>query len=794
VSLTELSEAPDHSDGMTVNNDGGIEPAGATAPVNPSKLSKETLFTVLKRWFLTDAEFSGPWRIQAKSDFDFRAGEQWTDVDKALLNAQQRPHIVFNRALTILKAVAGMEINGRHEIQFLPSNNTVTAPNELLSAASKWMAAGCDGEDEESEAFDNCSTCGMGWTENRLCYEDDPAGLYEEESTNPLEMYWDYSCRKKNLKGARRMARAKEMVLSDAMQLFPGYTRGQLDAVWAEGGELDKAVKSIEQKRIRDTDSGSPFDAWDDSTKVLIVEMQWFEREVFYVIADEQTQTKVQISEEAYKRMETNAKALEEKLGHGIKVMPTSARMTRKVYKRAFLGSELLQSGDAPIKGSFSWACITGERDLNKGTWFGLIKIMRDPQMWANKWLSQTLHILNTTAKGGIIAEAEAFDDITEAEEKWAMPDTIVWAAAGALSGANPKIIPKPGGGLTQGYVDLMQFAITSIRDCTGINLELLGQKDINQPGILEAQRKQAGMTVLATLFDSLRRFRKQVGRMRLYFIQTYFSDGRLIRVVGPDGATALPLLRDKTFGEYDVVVDDTPTSPNQKEANWAIIQPLLAIFKEQLMQNPKVFAEMLEYSPLPAKLVEMIKNFVTEAENDPQKKAETEMAKKLVIAAQVASINKDQSTAEMQDAKAGATQATASYDLAMAQHMLANQEFDKLKAHLDVMKTAADARKADADARTSSAKAKTAHIDSHTKLIGALSDHQASKVDGAVKIGQLHNDTVAAHAGAIRDVAAAHKDHATAHRERVGAVVDAMQPVQTDETVNPPPEPVGAK
>ena len=58
------------------------------------------------------------------------------------------------------------------------------------------------------------------------------------------------------------------------------------------------------------------------------------------------------------------------------------------------------------------------------------------------------------------------------------------------------KIVPKPGGGLTQGHVDLMQFAITSIRDCTGINLELLGQKDINQPGILEAQRKQAGMTV----------------------------------------------------------------------------------------------------------------------------------------------------------------------------------------------------------------------------------------------------------------------------------------------------------
>jgi hypothetical protein len=93
--------------------------------------------------------------------------------------------------------------------------------------------------------------------------------------------------------------------------------------------------------------------------------------------------------------------------------------MHRKVYKRAFLGNELLQKGDAPIKGRFSWACITGELDRNKGHWFGLIKTMRDPQMWANKWLSQTLHILNTTAKGGIVGEMDAFADMTEAEEKW---------------------------------------------------------------------------------------------------------------------------------------------------------------------------------------------------------------------------------------------------------------------------------------------------------------------------------------------------------------------------------------
>ncbi len=288
-------------------------------------------------------------------------------------------------------------------------------------------------------------------------------------------------------------------------------------------------------------------------------------------------------------------------------------------------------------------------------------------------------------------------------------------------------------------------------------------------------------MTVLATLFDSLRRFRKQVGRIRLYYVQTYFSDGRLIRVVGPEGAVALPLLRDKTFGEYETIVDDTPTSPNQKEANWAIIAPLLALFKDQLMQNPKVFAEMLEYSPLPARLVEMIKSFVSEAQSDPTKQQEVATAKQLLIAKETSEINKNQSIAEMNNAKAGATQATASYDLAMAQHMLAQGQYEPLKAHLDLMATAAQARKADADARTSEAKAKTGHSDTHAKLIDALSGHQQAQTDHVAKMGALANDTIATHAAATRD-------HAAAHRDRVGAITDALQPIQTDENLNAPP------
>lgn len=751
----------------------------------PSKMSKTGRFGVLKRWVRADAQFSGPWRVQAREDFKFRAGEgQWSDEDKEILRVQKRPIIVFNRALTILKAVAGMEINGRHEIQFLPQNNEDTIPNELLSAASKWMAAGCDGEDEESEAFDNCATCGMGWTENRLSYEDDPQGMYVEESIDPLEMYWDYTCKKRNLTGARRIARAKRIPLSEAIQLFPGYTAEQIDAVWMEDVSNDRSVKSIEEKRRRTEENSDAFEeAYDDTNLVTVVHIQWIEKEIYWLVADPMTNTKSELTDDQYERLRSRFTKI------GIPL--TAARMTRKKYCQSFLGNEELIHGPAPCQTRFIWQCITGELDRDKGTFFGLIKVMRDPQMWANKWLSQTLHILNTTAKGGIVAELDAFEDMREAEEKWAQPDTIVWAQTGAIAGGKGKIMPKPGEGLPAGHIQLMQFAITAIRDCTGINLELLGQQDQNQPGILEAQRKQAGMTVLATLFDSLRRFRKNVGHIRLYYIQNFFSDGRLVRVAGPLAVKALPLLRDKTFGKYDVIIDDAPTSPNQKEANWAVIAPMLAMFKEQLAAKPQLLAAILEYSPLPGQLVEMIKQLINDDINNPETQRKAAEMEALAKAQITAEINKDQSTAELNLAKAGATQATASYDLAMAQHLLQQGEFDKLKAHLGVMEAAHKARKAEADTETARTKAEGQRQETAARMQEANANLENARLDHAARVADLQNETRATDAAIVKDHAAADAQSSKAYRDRVGAIIDALQPVETDETVNrPPPKP----
>jgi hypothetical protein len=112
------------------------------------------------------------------------------------------------------------------------------------------------------------------------------------------------------------------------------------------------------------------------------------------------------------------------------------AKQTRKVFKQAYLGAILLEIGEAPCKDHFSFKCMTGKRDRNKNIFYGLVRAMKDPARWSNKCMSQTMHIMNTSAKGGIMAERGGFfENDMEGEESYAKQDQVTYLKQGALSG-----------------------------------------------------------------------------------------------------------------------------------------------------------------------------------------------------------------------------------------------------------------------------------------------------------------------------------------------------------------------
>src|SRR5690348_8321502 len=143
------------------------------------------------------------------------------------------------------------------------------AVNETLTQASNWFADEADAPVEQSAAFEDNVICGMGWTEPRVVYDnqDFPEGVYEEPQIDPTEMYWDCFAKGRNLKDARRIARARKVSLDDAMAKFPGYSPVDLNAGWADIDEIEIG-KSVEERR-RKQDTG--WDAYDDLHKEVVI-------------------------------------------------------------------------------------------------------------------------------------------------------------------------------------------------------------------------------------------------------------------------------------------------------------------------------------------------------------------------------------------------------------------------------------------------------------------------------------------------------------------------------------------
>lgn len=521
----------------------------------------------------------------------------------------------------------------------------------------------------------------MGWTETRIDYDEEPDGKAAIERVDPMQMYWDAGATKKNLSDARRLFRVKDVPHDEARALFPEADDAALDAAWAGDPAATAATPhDAEQAPYYRADQAGRVEA---GASVRLVECQWWELEPFWRVVDPFTGSETALSQADYDTLAGRLALL------GL-APPAAIRQRRRRYRRAVLGAGLLKLWDGPDKGGFTWKCITADRDRNRGTWYGFVKAMLDPQRWANKWLSQTLHILNTGAKGGVIAELDAFDDPDEAEENWADPAAIVWAEKGGVTGG--KIMPRPQTPMPPAMNELLTLAISSIRDVAGVNLELLGMVEQDQPGIVEKLRKQAGMTVLAGIFANLRRYRKEQGRLLLWFITTFLSDGRLIRIVGPEQARYVPLIHQPMALAYDVVVDDTPTSPNLKEQVWSTLVEMMP-FLSKLPVPPAVYLELLKYSPMPTTVTSRIAEIV-----QGQQAQQPPPDPNLMVAQSTAALN--QAEADRARVRAASDAMRSRTDAALAMADLEKRRADTELARADAAATLAKAGLVPHDAR----------------------------------------------------------------------------------------------
>lgn len=572
----------------------------------------EALLRKLRRWEQLARDHWSKWREEARECYDFVAGRQWSSDDKAKLMEEFRQPVTFNRIAPMVDAVTGAEILNRQEVHFAPVEQGDVQISEIIGGADKWAREQADTEDEESDAFYDLVVCGMGWTETRMDYADNPEGMVYDDRVDPLEMWSDPSAKKRCVADANFLIRARWRDKSD----LPKAWRGKIDAASdSDGGPgIDDPSSDWNSPRDdyeRDDDAAKASQAQANKKRVWVRHIQWREKEPAWRLADEASGKAITVDKE--KLREIGRMFLE----NGMRPPEAVKIEVYKYYEAILIGGEIMEHGPIDAQG-FTFKCITGKRDRNTNTFYGVVRAMIDPQMWGNKFFVQIMHILNTSAKGGLLYEKDAFTNPAKAIADWSKPNEPIELKGGALSGPNPKVKEREQRVFPVGTDKMMEFSLNNLPQTSGINLELLGLVEREQPGVLEAQRKKAGYAILAVFFDSLRRYRKMKGRLRLHFIQHYMSDGRLIRIKGRDSKDKyVPLVRDPNVGTYDVTVDEAPMSPNQKEAVWGMLMAMMPLLAK-LSVPPEVWSVIIEYSPLPSAVSGKINEILAEARKQP--------------------------------------------------------------------------------------------------------------------------------------------------------------------------------
>lgn len=565
-----------------------VPPDGQPAAVTPVR-DDAAILAKLDAWNKDADQHWRDWRVKARESYGFVASDQWSKDERTAAEDAERLITTINRIGPMVNAVAGAEILDRQQVQYIARSLEDGGVNEVLTKGADWIRDQTSADREESEAFRDVLICGLGYTETVMSYEEEPEGRVVIGRIDPLEVTPDPSARKSNLTDARFLRRRRKIALADFESLYPHAAPAGdniTGALGKSGGNRRRAYKDRGDKGTED---------FCNDDEVMLTEWQWYDLETRYAAVDPGTKAVSVLTKAERDQLE----AAYAQQGQEFRSVPQRKRL----YRRAITCGEQLLEYDPLPDNEFTIKVITGERDRNKGTWFGLVEAMKDPQRFANLFFSMLHHIIRTNAKGGIMAEEDAFEDVRKAEDTWAKSDAITFVKSGSLSGgkikdkAAPQIPPVIG--------QLMSFAVQGIRDASGINEEMLGLAERDQPGVLEHQRKQAAYAILAGYYDSLRAYRHAQGRLLLKYMQKYLPEGYLVRIVGEDGvAKYVGLARQPDTAKFDVIVDDAPAGPQQRERTWGLIVQMSPMLKEI---GPEIWAELVKYSPFPEPVIQKI-------------------------------------------------------------------------------------------------------------------------------------------------------------------------------------------
>lgn len=534
------------------------------------------------------------WQEIGKLCTDFIEGKQWSDADKAKLEAEGRAPITLNKINPLRRLLVGYFRQNGYDIRYLPGAYGNDESARAITHTSKQISEKNQTAWNEADVFNDGLTTGRGYFDVRIDFTDNIFGEIKETVLDPFSVYPDPEGSAYDPETWNFVQISRWLSWEDVQSTFGlgaaemvdtmGQASSRLGMPQAgSGGEEIHPDRWFALNGYMTSESNNfaylgnringPYDWIDRKRKMIrVVECQHRVTDSWIHFVDPKTGGR-QVVPEGWSR-ERIQRAIEYWAFQGVELQIIKG--PRKRIRHTFSAADIVLFDDWLLDKTFT--VIPYFPYFRRGKTRGFAEDLLDPQREINKRRSSFLHIVTTMANSGWHVEEGAMTEESEQqlEEEGSRPGIILKHKQGRNKPERiqPALPPTA-------VEHAEKFATNDIKEISGINDSAMGNLDRVQSGRAIISRQRQAIVGAEEYFHNFARTRWLNARKRLELVQLYYTEERLIRVRGED-ATAQPvdmfinqqtpegrLVNNVAVGDYSIAIDEAPASSTFEDAEF---------------------------------------------------------------------------------------------------------------------------------------------------------------------------------------------------------------------------------
>jgi hypothetical protein len=518
------------------------------------------------------------WDNNAKKSMNYYFGEQWTKAQIEDLESQNRAPAVFNMILPATDLIIGHHIQNKINIVAKPVDE-FSDPHiaHIINGAMKYVEQSNDIEFEDKMQFQDGIITGVGvkpvwWDtessfEGKLCISQDPSWNYfldanftKYDYTDANELYrvaWFTIKDIQRLWGKKIAEKVKiSNIGNDGMpeENAPSDFKGMSN----DYGMRDFGISNEQYKMSYDAEKGL----------YRVIErysVEWEEKEFYFDSEQNKWLDIDDLSEE------------EQYLVKGMSVK----KSVKHIQLTTVVGIEAVEDKAMKCKEFYQLFNFYFPYFYN-GFYMGLINNLFYPQDEINKRHSQIVHILGSIANSGMAYDEDAFDDEEEAELASKISRNGQLYKFKELydkeTGQKNYEMLQPHEA-PQTYAMLIASEKDDVKYISGANDAIQGISKRAQSGRAKQSEIEQSAVRLQNIVHNFRKTQKLCGKAIVWWIQNYFTEEKLIRVMGDESMGTQEeivinkrafgqIFNDVTMGEYDITLEYEGRTQSERERN----------------------------------------------------------------------------------------------------------------------------------------------------------------------------------------------------------------------------------